>query len=188
MTKLILPKVKARDLIADAKWILYPGDTVEVIGGEAPGVVGKRGKVLDVVRKLNSVTIDGVKMLKKHIRPNPIRPRGAIISKPMPIHFSNLKLVDPHLNKTTDAKLITRINRVTKRPETFRFLKESRTELPIPVDDGPIDKYESSPHDTPKTLLAQHTWKPSILNIPFPPRFMNQMERIKRMHSSGGEF
>ncbi|KAJ3340104.1 hypothetical protein HDU83_007254, partial [Entophlyctis luteolus] len=115
--KLILPKVKPRDLIRDDRWIFFPGDEVEVIGGEAIGNVGRRGKVLDVIRKMNSVTVEGLKLVmlffilelsncnllisdsqaKKHIPPNPIRPLGGIISKPLPIHFSNIKLVDPHV-------------------------------------------------------------------------------------------
>ncbi|KAI8616118.1 translation protein SH3-like domain-containing protein, partial [Chytriomyces sp. MP71] len=170
------------------KWTLFPGDTVQVIGGERPTMVGQTGKVLDVVRKMNSVTVDGLKMAKKHIRPNPIRPRGAVIAKPMPIHVSNLRIIDPHVGKPTQAKIVERINRTTGRLEKFRWLKESGTELPVPVDDGPVDKYEASIHDTPKTLVAEHTWQPSILNIPFPPRFMNQMERLRRMNSGRGEF
>ncbi|KAI9349628.1 translation protein SH3-like domain-containing protein [Obelidium mucronatum] len=186
--KLVLPKVKPRDLIADNKWTLFPGDLVQVIGGTRASEVGKEGKVLDVVRKLNSVTVDGVKTNIKHIRPNPIRPRGGRIEKPMPIHFSNLKLVDPHVNKITDAKLVSSINRETGRLETYRLLKESGTKLPIPEDDGPVDKYESSIHDTPKSLLAEKTWEPTILKTPFPARFLNQMERNRRFGLGSREF
>ncbi|KAJ3010738.1 UNVERIFIED_CONTAM: Plastid ribosomal protein L24 [Siphonaria sp. JEL0065] len=187
--KLVLPKVKAKDLIPDSKWTLFPGDLVQVIGGGKASDVGKQGKVLDVVRKLNSVTVEGVKTIKKHIRPNPIRPRGAIIEKPMPIHFSNLKLVDPHVGKITNAKLVSKINRDTGRLDTYRLLQESGTKLPVPEDDGPVEKYESSIHDTPKKLVTERTWSLSILTMPFPARFMNQMERNKRMNSpTGGEF
>ncbi|KAJ3062683.1 Plastid ribosomal protein L24 [Podochytrium sp. JEL0797] len=188
MPKLVLPKVKARDLIRDNKWTLFPGDLVQVIGGESASLLGKQGKVLDVVRKMNSVTVEDLKMATKHIRPNPIRPLGAIMKKPMPIHFSNLKLVDPHVNKITDAKLVSKVNRITGRLETVRLLKESGKSLPVPADNGPVDKYEASVLDTPKGLVTEKTWSPSLETIPFPPRFMNQMERVKRMSGGSREF
>ncbi|KAJ3293131.1 hypothetical protein HDU79_000648 [Rhizoclosmatium sp. JEL0117] len=187
MPKLNVPKVKAKDLIKDSKWILFPGDVVRVIGGEKASEVGKEGKILDIVRKMNSVTINEVKMQKKHVRPNPLAPRGTTLMKPMPVHFSNVKLVDPHTQQLTDAKLIKKISKETGRLETYRLLKSSGQKLPVPADDGPVEKYEKSPLDTPNSLLAEKTWTPSVLNIPFPPRFMNQMERLKRMNS-GGEF
>ncbi|KAJ3380248.1 Plastid ribosomal protein L24, partial [Entophlyctis sp. JEL0112] len=187
--KLILPKVKPRDLIRDDRWIFFPGDEVEVIGGEAIGNVGRRGKVLDVIRKMNSVTVEGLKLAKKHIPPNPIRPLGGIISKPMPIHFSNIKLVDPHVGKITDAKLIHKFNKLTGQRETVRLLKASGATLPVPADDGPIEKYEkTSPLDTPADVVNAVTWRPDILSVPFPARFLNQMERNKRMNSSRGQF
>ncbi|KAJ3119604.1 Plastid ribosomal protein L24 [Physocladia obscura] len=185
--KLILPKVKPRDLIKDDKWIFFPGDIVQVIGGET-GYIGKQAKVLDVVRKLNSVTLENVKLATKHVRPNPIMPYGGKITKPMPIHFSNIKLVDPTVGKITDAKLKKEINQTTRRAEIFRILKESGTKLPVPIDDGPVDKYESSTLDTPKEAVLERTWTPSIFQIPFPARFMNQMERLRRMNSGRGEF
>ena len=65
------------------------GDEVIVLTGRDKG---KRGKVS--LRKDDSyVLVDGINMVKKHTKPNPLKGVvGGIIQKTMPIHQSNLAI------------------------------------------------------------------------------------------------
>lgn len=73
-------------------------DTVIVIAGKSKG---KKGRVLRVVTDKNRVLVEGVGMVKKHVRPNPQRNiKGGIAEQEAPIHISNVMLVDGQGNPT----------------------------------------------------------------------------------------
>ncbi|RKQ85559.1 50S ribosomal protein L24 [Brockia lithotrophica] len=74
------------------------GDEVIVISGKDKG---KRGRVLAVYPKKNRVLVEGVNVVKKHMRPSPKNPRGGIIEIEAPIHASNVLPVDPKTGKPT---------------------------------------------------------------------------------------
>lgn len=66
-------------------------DLVRVIAGRDKG---KTGKVLEVDRFENKVTVDGVMVVKRHTRPNPSKQiKGGVAEKPMPINVSNVMLL-----------------------------------------------------------------------------------------------
>lgn len=69
------------------------GDTVMVITGRYQDK-GKVGKVLRVIPEKMQVIVEGVNIRKRHVRPSPRFPEGGIISQEMPIHYSNVMLVD----------------------------------------------------------------------------------------------
>ncbi len=66
------------------------GDEIVVIAGTERG---KRGKVLFVSPAKQRVIIEGVKMIKKHMRKNQQHPQGAIVEREGTIHISNVMLV-----------------------------------------------------------------------------------------------
>ena len=66
------------------------GDTVKVIAGDHKG---SEGKVLKIIRDNNKAIVEGVNMIKKHMKPNAENPQGGIIEKEAPIHISNLSLL-----------------------------------------------------------------------------------------------
>ncbi|MCP9766993.1 50S ribosomal protein L24 [Lacihabitans sp. LS3-19] len=72
------------------------GDTVEVIAGNSKG---KRGKIVEVLVKKNRVVVEGVNMIKKHIKPNAQNPQGEIKELEGSIHISNVLVVDPSTGK-----------------------------------------------------------------------------------------
>ncbi len=75
------------------------GDTVEVISGED---AGKRGKVLEVRPKEGRVVVEGVNILRKHVRPNPrTNTTGGVVEQPGPIASSKVMLVCPSCSKPT---------------------------------------------------------------------------------------
>lgn len=72
------------------------GDEVIVIAGKDKG---KKGVVLSRVDE-NHVTVEGVNVAKKHVRPNPMTGgEGGIVDKVLPIDHSNVMLVNPATGK-----------------------------------------------------------------------------------------
>lgn len=55
---------------------------------------GKTGKVVQVFPKKQQVVVDGVNVLKKHLRSQRQGEQGQRIELPSPIHISNVKKVD----------------------------------------------------------------------------------------------
>ena len=76
------------------------GDQVQVITGNH---LGATGKVLAVLPKKQQVLIEGVRLIKKHVRKSQDNPQGAIVQREGPIHISNVKLVEPS-EKTSKTK------------------------------------------------------------------------------------
>ena len=74
------------------------GDTVQVISGNSKG---KTGKIVEVLVKKNRVVVEGVNLIKKHIKPSAQNPQGEIRKVEGSIHISNVKLVDPSTGKAT---------------------------------------------------------------------------------------
>jgi large subunit ribosomal protein L24 len=73
-------------------------DKVAVIAGKDKG---KTGRVLRVIAEKNRVLVEGVMMVKKHVKPNPQRNiKGGIAEQESAIHISNIMLVDAEGNKT----------------------------------------------------------------------------------------
>ena len=61
-------------------------DVVMVVTGKDKG---KTGKILKVLRKKEAVIVEGVNMVKKHLRPTP-RAKGGIVEREAPVHISNV--------------------------------------------------------------------------------------------------
>ena len=71
------------------------GDEVIVLTGRDKR---RRGTVLNV--NGDRILVEGINVAKKHVRPNPMSGvQGGIVDKTMPIHISNIALVNPETNK-----------------------------------------------------------------------------------------
>jgi large subunit ribosomal protein L24 len=66
------------------------GDNVKVITGNNKG---SEGKVLKIVSDKIRLIVEGVNMVKKHMKPNAQNPQGGIIEKEASIHISNVSLL-----------------------------------------------------------------------------------------------
>ena len=66
------------------------GDTVRVIAGKDKG---KEGKVLSVNHKKETVVVEDVNQITKHIKPTTTSGDGGIVTQEGPIHMSNVMLV-----------------------------------------------------------------------------------------------
>jgi large subunit ribosomal protein L24 len=60
---------------------------------------GTKGKVLKVFPDTETVVVEGVNMAKKHVSYR--NKQGEVIEKAMPIHVSNVSIIDPKSNKAT---------------------------------------------------------------------------------------
>ncbi len=93
------------------------GDRVVVISG-AYKDANKVREVLEVFPDQNRAIVDQVNIAKKHQKPTQNNP-GSIVEVPMPIHISNLMLVDP---KTGEP---TRVGRKEVNGKLVRYSKKS---------------------------------------------------------------
>ena len=73
------------------------GDTVMVIAGDDKG---KTGEVLEVIPAKMRAVVDGVNIVKKHVKATQDQ-EGGITEMPAPVHVSNLMLLDPKTGEAT---------------------------------------------------------------------------------------
>ena len=75
------------------------GDQVEVISGNFRG---SSGRILAVFPEKQRVLVEGVRIIKKHLRKSQDNPSGKIAEREGPIHISNVKLIERE--KKTEKK------------------------------------------------------------------------------------
>ena len=96
------------------------GDKVVVISGKDKG---KEGKITHVLRKENRVVVEGVNVVKKHVKPNG-QGTGSIMDMEAPIHASNVMIVDPKTGKRTRIG-----HSIDKKGNKIRVSKKSNSSL-----------------------------------------------------------
>ncbi len=67
------------------------GDQVQVISGNHRG---STGKVLEVLARKQRVLIEGVRLIKRHLKKSQDNPQGRIAEREGPIHISNVKVLE----------------------------------------------------------------------------------------------
>lgn len=89
------------------------GDTVAVIAGKNKFTVDKKGnksrttgKVIRVIPAEDKVVVEGVNIVKKHLKPTQQNQTGSIVEVEAPIHVSNVALLDPKYKKPVKVKLV----------------------------------------------------------------------------------
>jgi large subunit ribosomal protein L24 len=102
------------------------GDTVVVISGKDKG---KTGKVKAVLAEEGRVLIEGVNLVKRHMRPTPRSPSGGILEREQPIAASKVMPVDPKTGKGTRVRFKTLEN-----GKKIRIAAKSGEELPVTVE------------------------------------------------------
>ena len=66
------------------------GNQVKIITGKDKG---KTGEVIEINRKMNTIKVKAINLVKKHTKPTKEN-KGGIISKESFIHYSNVKNLD----------------------------------------------------------------------------------------------
>ena len=77
---------------------LKKGDQVVVRSGKYKG---KTGKVLATHPTLNAVTVEGINVVKHHLKPNKEYPQGGIVDETKPINVSKVGIYEPTLKKAS---------------------------------------------------------------------------------------
>lgn len=96
------------------------GDKVIVTCGKDKN---KQGKIIKTLAKEEKVIVEGVNIVKKHIKPTNGKD-GGIIEVESPIHVSNVMIIDPKTNKRT------RIGKeLDKNGNKIRIAKKSNSKL-----------------------------------------------------------
>ena len=73
-----------------AKMKIKKGDTVLIIAGKDRG---KQGTVSRAMPQVNKVIVEGLNVVKKHVRPQGQTRQGGVIEKAMPLQVSNTMLI-----------------------------------------------------------------------------------------------
>lgn len=73
-------------------------DQVKIVAGKDKG---KEGKVLQVFPNEKRVSVEGLNLLVKHLRPRRSGEKGQRVEFPAPLNISNLMLVCPKCGKPT---------------------------------------------------------------------------------------
>ena len=81
------------------------GDQVQVISGNHKGAAGK---ILAVLPKKEQVLIEGVRLIKKHLRKSQENPQGIIAQREGPIHISNVKKIEAEVKASKATKTKTK--------------------------------------------------------------------------------
>lgn len=77
------------------------GDKVRVITGSNKG---KEGKVSKVLRSESRVIVEGVNIVKKHVKPNRTNETGGILEIEAPIHISNVFVLSEEKKENKKSK------------------------------------------------------------------------------------
>lgn len=99
---------------------LKKGDMVMVRLGKYKG---QTGKVIATHPQDNKVTVGGINIVKKHVKPNRAHPQGGIIELTKPIWVSKVGIIDPGTKKPT--RIGYRLDKDGKR----RIFKASGQEM-----------------------------------------------------------
>ena len=92
------------------------GDKVVVIAGKDKG---KEGKITKVLRNEGKIVIEGVNVVKKHVKPNG-QNAGSIVELEAPINASNAMMIDPKTKKRTRIG-----HKIDKNGKKVRVAKKS---------------------------------------------------------------
>ena len=83
------------------------GDNVKVLTGKDKG---KEGKVIFTLRKKDRVVVEGVNIVKKHMKPSRMNETGGIVEVEHPIHVSNVKVITA--KSTKESKKVKEVKEV----------------------------------------------------------------------------
>ena len=99
---------------------IIKGDQVVVITGKDKG---KQGQVVRVLG--DKVVVEGVNVVKRHQKPNPMRGiEGGIVSKEMPLHISNVAILNPETNKADRVDNMARLREFYKDTVVPELIKQ----------------------------------------------------------------
>ena len=83
---------------------LKKGDLVVVISGKDKG---KQGKIAKIDHEGGKVVVEGINLVKKHLKPNAKNQQGGILEREQALYSSKVMPVDPKTGKGTRVRIKT---------------------------------------------------------------------------------
>jgi large subunit ribosomal protein L24 len=94
---------------------LQKGDKVIVRSGKYKG---QTGKVTATHPRDNKVTVEGVNVVKKHVKPNQQHPQGAILEITKPVWVSKVSILEPTSKKA--SRIGYKVDKDGKKTRVFK--------------------------------------------------------------------
>jgi len=94
------------------------GDRVKIIAGKDKG---KKGKVLQIFSERNKVSVEGINLAIKNVKPRKQGEKGQKIEFPAPLTVSNLMLLCPKCNRSARVAYKILAKADTKKREKVRI-------------------------------------------------------------------
>lgn len=101
------------------KMNIKKGDTVLVITGKDKG---KQGVVSRAMPQINKVVVEGLNMVKKHVKPQGQTTQGGVIDKAMPLQVSNTMLICSECKQPTRVAHERRV--INEKERSVRVCKK----------------------------------------------------------------
>lgn len=103
---------------------LKKGDQVKIITGSFKG---KTGKIVAVLPKENAVKVEGINIIKRHVKPNMLQPQGGIIDKHVAIDASKVAIL-----QTGKKDATSRVGYIVKKDGSkARVFKKTNKEIDV---------------------------------------------------------
>ena len=113
------------------KFHVRKGDQVEVISGNFRG---SSGRILAVFQGKQRVVVEGVRIIKKHLRKSQDNPSGKIAEREGPIHISNVKLIERDGKPVKGAE--SKAKKDKRKRERKIFMVQLRSRLDVADNSG----------------------------------------------------
>ena len=95
------------------------GDKVKVLTGKDKG---KEGRVLFTLKNKDRVVVEGINIVKKHMKPSRTNETGGILETENPIHVSNVKVIESGVKEKASKK---EVKPVVKKETAKKTTKKS---------------------------------------------------------------
>lgn len=102
---------------------IYKDDIVQVIAGNYKG---ETGRVLKVYQSKMQILVEGINIRSRHTKPNPKNQKGGIVKIELPIHYSNVMILDSDKEPT---KIGVRRQEKDGKTAPVRFARTNENDL-----------------------------------------------------------
>ncbi|KAJ2161273.1 hypothetical protein GGF46_001615 [Coemansia sp. RSA 552] len=159
------------------KWKITAGDKVMIISGKDRG---ETGTVSEVSRKTNSLYVRGRKLGYKHI-PQTHGSESRRVQREMPIHVSNVALLDPSTGRPTKVRFEKHLNTHTGKSQRQRYAVGTDTLIPRNPDLSYQKKWADGKLDTDVGAVNHVSFQAVPGVPPFPMDLVREIKnRLKR--------
>lgn len=90
---------------------------------------GRKGKVLKVFLQDKKIIVEGLNIVKKHIRPKKQGEKGQIVKTPRAVDVSNIKLICTKCKKPTRVGYKIVESKDKKKNKKYRICKKCKGEI-----------------------------------------------------------